>query len=137
MEIILTKEQVKTYLGETRFMGAIVKDKYAQNEATGGFGKVVGMYTIEYTIGAPELGKSIEVKLDSDTQAVNIKPYAVVELVNLAYQPRAIARTFDGNARGAIEDRFKCDSIRVVDPSDVLADENGEKVESKPKVTNK
>ncbi|MBA3925523.1 hypothetical protein [Listeria rustica] len=131
MKIVMTKDQIAENLGELRFMGATSKDKYQRVGDTQEFVKLEGTYVIEYTIGAPFLGKSITVKVDSREQTPNMKPYAPVELINLAYDPTASATSFNGNARGTLVDRFNCEGVKLVNPSDVLANENGEKMEHK------
>ncbi|WP_088808938.1 MULTISPECIES: hypothetical protein [unclassified Listeria] len=127
MEIILTEEQVKAHLGELKFIGAVGKYGYVEGKRTEEFETVV------CTLGAPRLGGSIEIKLET-SQLPNVKEYATVKVENLAYSPYATVTTFGDRSNGKMVDRFVGTAIIPISSSDRLADENGEKVESKPKL---
>lgn len=128
MEIILSEEQIKAHLGELKFIGAVGKYGYAEGKRTEEFETVV------CTLGAPRLGGSIEIKLET-SHLPNIKEYATVKVENLAYSPYATVTTFGDRSNGKMVDRFTGTSIVAVNPSDRLADENGEKLDSKSKTT--
>lgn len=128
MKIELTEGQVKQNLGEIRFIGAKGQYGYVNGERTTEIEKVT------VTIGAPQMNGSIEIKLETNKMP-NIKPYAPIKVVGLAYDPYATTTSFNGDTRAKMMDRFSGIEVIPENPNDRLADENGEKIEEKPKAT--
>ncbi|MBF2389850.1 hypothetical protein IA525_03775 [Listeria seeligeri] len=128
MKIELTEGQVQANLGELRFIGAKPQFGFEDGKRTD------VIETVTCNIGAPVVGGSIDIKLETN-KVPNIKNYAVVKVVGLAYEPYATTTTFNGNTRAKMMDRFTGIEIVPVNANDRLADENGEKIEEKPKAS--
>ncbi|MBC2369721.1 hypothetical protein HBP99_13825 [Listeria booriae] len=127
MKIQLTEQQKAQVLGEVRFIGAKVNHPFEDGKRDESI-----IESVTFNLAAPMYGEAITLRVDTN-EAPNIKPYGLVNITDLVYDPYAGVSTFGGQSRGKLMDRFTASSVLPASPSERLADENGEKTD--PKMT--
>ncbi|MEL5938189.1 hypothetical protein WN865_01175 [Tetragenococcus halophilus] len=133
MRIQLSEQAAVDTLGETILLGVNVRHPY--NEETRERDESV-IERLRVRIAAKNLDDSIEIDL-ADKELPNVKNWGKVKIVNLEYNPTAIANTFGSgdNVRsfGQLRENFNAVRIEPATPGDRAADENGEKTKEEKK----